>query len=101
MTDRSEVPEFAPQGSQLIYVAVADHVEARISAGELQPGARLPAERDLAQEYGVAYLTVRRAAQVLRDRGLIETVHGRGTFVVDPLPSVIADSSSNDGKAEG
>lgn len=101
MTDRSEVPEFAPQGSQLIYVAVADHVEARIRAGELQPGARLPAERDLAQEYGVAYLTVRRAAQVLRDRGLIETVHGRGTFVVDPLPQVIADASNNDGEVEG
>ena len=86
MSDRSEVPDFNPQGSQLIYAAVADHVEARIRAGELQPGARLPSERDLAQEYGVAYLTVRRAAPVLRDRGLIETVHGRGTFVADPLP---------------
>ncbi|TGN85553.1 GntR family transcriptional regulator, partial [Streptomyces griseoluteus] len=38
------------------------------------------------QEYGVAYLTVRRAAQVLRERGLIVTVHGRGTFVADPVP---------------
>ncbi|MET8080394.1 winged helix-turn-helix domain-containing protein [Streptomyces sp. NPDC005303] len=92
MSDRSEVPDFAPQGAQLIYVAVADHIEARIRAGQLQPGARLAAERDLAQEYGVAYLTVRRAAQVLRDRGFIETVHGRGTFVADPLPEAIADS---------
>nr|WP_234436181.1 GntR family transcriptional regulator [Streptomyces sp. NRRL S-813] len=61
-------------------------IEARIRAGALQPGARLPAERDLAQEYGVAYLTVRRAAQVLRERGLILTVHGRGTFVANPVP---------------
>ncbi|PZH16772.1 GntR family transcriptional regulator [Streptomyces sp. NTH33] len=86
MSDRREVPEFNPQGPQLIYVALADHIEARIRTGELQSGARLPAERDLAQEYGVAYLTVRRAAQVLRERGLIVTVHGRGTFVADPLP---------------
>ncbi|TGN76168.1 GntR family transcriptional regulator, partial [Streptomyces griseoluteus] len=86
MSDRSHVPEFNPQGPQLVYVAVADHIEARIRTGELQPGARLPAERDLAQEYGVAYLTVRRAAQVLRERGLIVTVHGRGTFVADPVP---------------
>lgn len=86
MSDRSEVPEFSPQGPQLIYVAVADHIEARIRAGELQPGARLSSERDLAQEYGVAYLTVRRAAEVLRERGLILTVHGRGTFVADPVP---------------
>ncbi len=44
-------------------------------------GARLPAERDLAAEYGVAYDTIRRATALLRERGLIQTVHGRGTFV--------------------
>ncbi|GAA3394369.1 winged helix-turn-helix domain-containing protein [Streptomyces roseoviridis] len=87
MTDRSQIPEFDPQGPQLVYVALADHITARIAAGELTPGARLPAERDLAEEYGVAYLTVRRAARVLRERGLILTVHGKGTFVADPLPT--------------
>ncbi|MFD3945915.1 GntR family transcriptional regulator [Streptomyces sp. NPDC058579] len=87
MTDRNQIPEFDPQGPQLVYVAVADHIAARIAAGELSPGARLPAERDLAEEYGVAYLTVRRAARVLRERGLILTVHGKGTFVADPLPA--------------
>lgn len=86
MSDRSQVPDFNPQGPQLVYVAVADHIEARIRAGELAPGARLASERDLALEYGVAYLTVRRAAEVLRERGLIITVHGRGTFVADPVP---------------
>jgi GntR family transcriptional regulator len=39
------------------------------------------AERDLATHYGVAYGTIRRAMQLLRERGLIETIHGRGTFV--------------------
>ncbi|MFE0642253.1 GntR family transcriptional regulator [Streptomyces sp. NPDC058877] len=43
--------------------------------------------RDLAEEHGVACPTVRRAAQVLRERGLVLTVHGRGTFVADPLPT--------------
>lgn len=79
-----EVPEFDPRGPELVYVALADHVAARIATGELQPGTRLPAERDLAAEYGVAYMTVRRAAQVLRERGLIVTVHGKGTFVAQP-----------------
>lgn len=92
MTDSGQIPEFNPQGPQLVYVAVADHIAARIAAGELVPGARLPAERDLAVEYGVAYLTVRRAAGVLRERGLIVTVHGKGTFVADPLP---ADGSTH------
>ncbi|WP_217170163.1 GntR family transcriptional regulator [Streptomyces sp. AC512_CC834] len=86
MSGENKVPDFDPQGPQLVYAALADHVAARIAAGELHPGARLPAERDLAAEYGVAYLTVRRAAQVLRERGLIVTVHGKGTFVADPLP---------------
>jgi DNA-binding GntR family transcriptional regulator len=87
--ERSKIPKphLDPRGPQLVYVAIADHLTARIRAGELQPGARLPAERDLAVEYGVAYMTVRRSAQVLRDRGLIVTVFGKGTFVADPLPA--------------
>jgi GntR family transcriptional regulator len=41
---------------------------------------RLPAERDLASEYGVAYQTVRRSMTVLRDREIVVTRLGRGTF---------------------
>ncbi|MDJ1131773.1 GntR family transcriptional regulator [Streptomyces iconiensis] len=84
MSDDQQVPDFNPTGPQLVYVAVADHIAARIAAGELGIGARLPAERDLATEYGVAYLTVRRATALLRERGLIVTVHGRGTYVAEP-----------------
>jgi DNA-binding GntR family transcriptional regulator len=60
------------------YQQVADAVAARIGAGRY-PG-QLPAERDLAREFGVSYVTVRRAMAVLRERGLIETIRGRGTF---------------------
>lgn len=35
-------------------------------------------------EAGIAYMTVRRGTQDLRDRSLIVTVHGKGTFVADP-----------------
>ena len=73
----------APGGrdSDLAYLRVADDIAARITSGELTPGTRLRAERDLATHYGVAYGTIRRAMQVLRERGLIESIHGRGTFV--------------------
>lgn len=74
-------PAIDPKAPKLVYVQVADHIAARISAGELAPGARLAAERDLATEYGVAYDTIRRATALLRDRGLILTIVGRGTFV--------------------
>jgi DNA-binding GntR family transcriptional regulator len=60
---------------------VADWIESRIKSGELKSGSRLPPERELAQDTGVAYDTIRRAAVLLRERGLIITVHGRGTYV--------------------
>jgi len=78
----SDHPAIDPKAPKLVYVQVADHITGRIEAGELPPGAKLPAERDLAAEYGVAYDTVRRATAVLRDRGLIITIVGRGTYVV-------------------
>lgn len=77
----SDHPAIDPTAPKLVYVQVADHITARIEAGELAPGARLPAERDLATEYGVAYDTIRRATALLRERGLIITIVGRGTFV--------------------
>ena len=77
----SDHPAIDPAAPKLVYVQVADHITARIEAGELAPGARLPAERDLATEYGVAYDTIRRATALLRDRGLILTIVGRGTYV--------------------
>jgi DNA-binding GntR family transcriptional regulator len=65
-------------GSVRVYRQVADALAARIGAGRY-PG-RLPAERDFAREFGVSYATVRRAMVVLRERGLIQTIRGRGTF---------------------
>jgi DNA-binding GntR family transcriptional regulator len=70
-----------PDAPKLIYVQVADDIAARIAAVELAPGARLAAERDLATEYGVSYDTIRRATALLRERRLILTIVGRGTFV--------------------
>jgi GntR family transcriptional regulator len=66
-------------GEQYAYLQVADDLERRISEGEIE--VKLPSERDLAEDYGVAYTTIRRAMEVLRERRLIITRHGRGTFI--------------------
>jgi GntR family transcriptional regulator len=71
-------------GPEYAYVQVADDVQRRIAEGEIP--AKLPGERSFAEEYGVAYTTVRHAMAVLRERGVIVTVHGRGTYV-RPLES--------------
>lgn len=81
MAEERDSPPFDPVDSELLYVQVADHIADRIERGELRPGQRLPSERDLAVEYEVAYLTMRRATRVLRERGLVRTIHGKGTFV--------------------
>jgi GntR family transcriptional regulator len=73
-------------GPQLAYMRVAEDITARIESGELRPGARLRSERDLATHYGVAFHTIRNAMRVLRERGLIVSVHGRGTFVREDQP---------------
>jgi len=77
----SGVPAIDPNGAELVYVQVANHMAARIESGEWEPNRRLPPERELADFYGVSYDSVRRATAMLREQGLIVTVHGRGTFV--------------------
>ncbi|WP_413757638.1 GntR family transcriptional regulator [Streptomyces sp. MMBL 11-3] len=84
MTSESGQSPIDPTKIAYVYMQMADHIEARIGAGELQPGARLPGERDLAAEYGVAHLTARRATRELRERGLVVTLPAKGTFVAYP-----------------
>jgi GntR family transcriptional regulator len=68
-----------------VSVQVAADIEGDIDAGKLAPDTRLPSEAELAEQYGVARVTVRSAIAQLRDRGKVVTVHGRGTYVVpDP-----------------
>lgn len=78
------VPPFDPDAGEpaYVYARVADHLAARIAAGELSAGAKLPGERDLAAEYGVALGTARRAVSELRERGLVVTLPAKGTFVI-------------------
>jgi GntR family transcriptional regulator len=62
-------------------VRIAADLRARIDSGELGPGQRLPAERDMARRLGVSRMTVRQALSSLADRGLVQRGVGQGTFV--------------------
>lgn len=68
------------------YVQVAADLREQIEAGKLQPGQRLPAGRELAEQYGVALMTVQNAIRVLRDQGLVTSQQGRGVFVREQRP---------------
>lgn len=66
------------------YELLADHLARMISTGEISPNNPLPAERRLADEYGVALATARRATKELRVRGLVYTLRSKGTFILPP-----------------
>ena len=91
----ADIPQWDPDagGPAYVYMRVADHIAARIAAGDLPAEARLPAERDLAAEYAVAIGTARRAVLELRDRGLVVTLPGKGTYVVS-LPKGMSKARS-------
>ncbi|QXJ23231.1 GntR family transcriptional regulator [Actinomadura graeca] len=61
--------------------AITSALAARIVEGELDPGAWLPSERELAREFGADRSTVRRALRMLADQGLVRVEHGSGVQV--------------------
>jgi GntR family transcriptional regulator len=60
------------------------HLRSALDSGEIAPGERLPAERELCVRYGCSMITVRRALTELAREGRIERTRGRGTFALKP-----------------
>lgn len=65
----------------LTYREIANDLAARIACGEYGPGDKLPSYAELAALYGVAVTTAQRAIALLRDRGLVFGIQGRGVYV--------------------
>ncbi len=63
------------------YLYIANTIADRIGAGQYRPGDQLPTESQLRREFGVSPATIRRAINILLDRGLVTTTQGKGTFV--------------------
>jgi DNA-binding FadR family transcriptional regulator len=66
-----------------LYRQIADQLRALIVKGEFVPGARLPAERDLARQLGVSRPSVREALIALEVEGWVEVRTGSGVYVLD------------------
>ena len=68
------------------YQQIAEHLRARVLAGEFAAGRMLPSESELSAEFDASRVTVRRALELLRDEGLVDARQGFGWFVAgDPL----------------
>lgn len=78
----------APDREGAAYRQLASVLRDRIRSGQLPPGGRMPSEKDLHDEFGLARETIRRALAVLRAEGLVQVRQGHGTFVVEAPPTV-------------
>ncbi|MER8234094.1 GntR family transcriptional regulator [Streptomyces sp. NPDC094049] len=88
--------EIDPRAPEPPYRQIAADLIEEIERGVLAPGRPLPSEKELTVLYGVARNTARSALAVLRERGLIYTVTGRGSYVAAP-----ADDGESGGRADG
>ncbi|MDQ0830653.1 DNA-binding GntR family transcriptional regulator [Streptomyces achromogenes] len=78
------------------YVQAADVLRTAIHDGELRPGERLPAARELQRRFGIASSTVQNALRVLKEEGLIYSVLGRGSYVRAPKPMVTTEAEEDE-----
>jgi len=69
------------------YEQIAQILRHAITSRQLAPGERLPTETKLAEQFGVARMTVRRAVQELRNEGLLIPASGRG-LAVRAVPAI-------------
>jgi GntR family transcriptional repressor for pyruvate dehydrogenase complex len=78
---------FDPISRQTVSAQIREQLLRRITTGELGPGARVPSERELSEQFEVARTSVREAIQGLLSLGFIER-RGNRTWVAERLPEV-------------
>jgi DNA-binding GntR family transcriptional regulator len=75
-------PRVRLRNSEYRYVQVADDIERRITAGEFPYDSRLPAREQLALDYHVGEMTIRRALRELAGREMVRPMPSVGTVVI-------------------
>ncbi|MEY4294916.1 MAG: hypothetical protein RLY82_604, partial [Pseudomonadota bacterium] len=70
-----------------IYIQISELLQREIAAGLYAAGDRLPPEAELANTLNVAVGTLRKALSELASRGMLERIHGSGTYVKAALDS--------------
>lgn len=75
-----------------LYEKIVEQIEASILRGDLKPGDRLPAERELSRQFGVGRSAVREAVKTLTQKGLVEVQLGKGTFVTNGTSRAMRNS---------
>ena len=83
-------------GETSITQQLTDHIAGLIDSGELAPGAKLPATRQLAADASINHLTAVRVYRRLAELGYVTAAVGRGTFVRRTVPAAAAAARDDD-----
>ncbi|WP_267379072.1 GntR family transcriptional regulator [Sphingomonas sp. GC_Shp_6] len=94
MTFASRIGPMVPSDPAPLYVQFARLLREAIAGGVLEEGAALPAERDLAIEFGISRITIRKAMAELVEEGLLVRRRGAGTTVSRRIEKSFARISS-------
>lgn len=78
-----------------LYRQIADQLRHLIESGELKAGAQIPTEDQLMSQFHTSRNTVRGALRELTTRGLVNTLHGKGTFVSERLAPIVITLTSD------
>lgn len=81
---RIKLLRLRPRDRRPLYEQLAEGIAELIRNGDMPPGSRLPALRDVAKMHGVALVTASQAYELLAAEGLATSRTGRGTFVSPP-----------------
>ena len=87
-----QLTKIQPLSRLSLFEGLAAQIEEGILSGELEAGSKFPSEDALGRQFGVSRPVVREALARLRERGLIETVSGSGTFVKHPDADHLTDA---------
>ena len=87
MTKKTSPPNEPVSQEPRLYRVVADRIQELIRDESIQPGERLPSERDLATKLGVSRASLREALLALELGGRIEVRGGSGVYVSEAAPS--------------
>lgn len=95
--ERVERDVFSAVSGKRVSGAIVSQVRQLIAERILEPGDRLPPERDLADRFGVSRVSVRDALRVLEVLGLVEIRVGAagGAFVTAPTSRVVGEGVEN------
>ena len=81
---------------QRLYLQVAQQLRGLIDSGSIELGQRLPAERELAEKFGVSRPTIREAMIALEIAGVVEVRSGSGVYVRDQGEGLLTLAPSED-----